>query len=326
MRIKAVHTDVCILFLLCIACSAYAAADRGPSLGLSADTNPMLWARGNGVPYFRASIPMRIYECLRDFSILRCTKLFVLQKLEERKQFAQTGNLTRDFLDQFFGEETQMGSLITQKYHEMPEKELNQRLVANFQRFFKHRDIKLHFLPGMLVKIVPSKENKLKLTLKKAYKTRTGRARRRDSSELPLNLIGLPPLGGSSGGVGSSASVENYEPEVEGDSKQGLLSGGGGSGGDGGGGGGVGHRHGKRKKKHSYKTTMLQMAVPILVMPAILLGSMLPFVLPALKMATILSLLMNNGAFMAALLYAARTHANAQEEQHISYGYGGTYH
>lgn len=114
-----------------------------------------------------SSIPVRIYECLHEFSMLRCTKLFVLQKLEERRHLPQTGNLTRDFLDQFFGEETQLGSLIGDKYRQMSEKELNQRLVQNFQRFFKHRDIKLNFLPGMLVKIVPSKENKLKFTLKK---------------------------------------------------------------------------------------------------------------------------------------------------------------
>lgn len=64
---------------------------------------------------------------------------------------------------------------------------------------------------------------------------------------------------------------------------------------------------------------MMQVAVPMLIFPVVLLGSLLPFILPALKMATILSLVMNNGAFMAALLYAARTQFNNHEEQHISY-------
>lgn len=135
------------------------------------DTNPLMTGRAqspNSVSYFRASIPMRIYECLREFSMLHCTKLYVLQKMEERRQMPNTGNLTRDFVDQFFGEETQMGSLVSQKYQHMSEKELNQRLVVNFQRFFKHRDLKLHFLQGMLVKIVPSKDNKLKFSLKKS--------------------------------------------------------------------------------------------------------------------------------------------------------------
>lgn len=120
------------------------------------------------VPYFRASIPMRIYECLCEFSTLRCTKLYVLQKMEERKQWPNTGNITKDFLDQFFGEDEQMGSLITNRYREMSDKDLNKRLVLYFQRFFKNRNIKLRFLPGLMVKIVPSKENKLKISLKKS--------------------------------------------------------------------------------------------------------------------------------------------------------------
>ncbi|XP_062123844.1 uncharacterized protein LOC133837183 [Drosophila sulfurigaster albostrigata] len=278
------------------------------------DTNKSCVTRKYG-----STIPMRIYECLSEFSMLRCTKLFVLQKLEERKQLPQSGNLTKDFMDQFFGEETQLGSLIGEKYRQMSEKELNQRLVKNFQRFFKHRDIKLHFLPGMLVKIVPSKENKLKFTLKKAMKSRMGRARRRDTEEMQLNLMNLPSMSGAPSGTGTSASVENYEPEAEGDSKQQGL--GAVHGGDSAGGGGMLN---KRKKKQSYKMTMLQVAVPILVLPIILLGSLLPFVLPTLKMATILSLFMNNGAFLAAMLYAyaSASATAANQPQHISYGYG----
>ncbi|KAH8242938.1 hypothetical protein KR032_003147 [Drosophila birchii] len=283
----------------------------------SGDMNPAMGrsqAATNSVSYFRASIPMRIYECLRQFSMLHCTKLYVLQKMEERTKMPSTGNLTRDFMDQFFGEETQMGSLVAKKYLSMSEKELNQRLVVNFQRFFKHRDLKLHFFNGMLVKIVPSKDNKLKFSLKKAPKSRMGRARRRETEEMDLNLINLPSISG--GGV-NSGSVENYEPEPEGDSKQqgGLGGGGGVAGGDAGGGGILG----KRKKKNSYKVTMMQVAVPMLIFPVVLLGSLLPFILPALKMATILSLVLNNGAFMAALMYAARTQFNTHEEQHISY-------
>uniref|UniRef100_A0A0K8VF43 Uncharacterized protein n=1 Tax=Bactrocera latifrons TaxID=174628 RepID=A0A0K8VF43_BACLA len=122
------------------------------------------------VPYFQASLPVRVYECLRAFSILRCTKLFILQKMEERKAISQTGNLTRDFLDQFFDTEDNVGSLIANKYANMTDEKLNHCLVVRFQRFFKHRDIKLHFLPGVMVKIVPSRDNKLSFTLKKSKK------------------------------------------------------------------------------------------------------------------------------------------------------------
>lgn len=147
-----------------------------------------------------------------------------------------------------------------------------------------------------------------------APKSRMGRSRRRETEEMDLPLINIPSIGG---GGANSGSVETYEPEAEGDSKQqGLLGGGGGVAGGEGGGGGI---LGKRKKKNSYKVTMMQVAVPMLIFPVVLLGSLLPFILPALKMATILSLVMNNGAFMAALLYAARTQFNNHEEQHISY-------
>lgn len=52
------------------------------------------------------------------------------------------------------------------------------------------------------------------------------------------------------------------------------------------------------------------------------MGTFLPFILPVLKMATLTTMIMNNAAFMAALIYAARTHVNAQEEQQINYSYG----
>ncbi|KAH8382114.1 hypothetical protein KR009_002025 [Drosophila setifemur] len=314
--LRSLSWHVLLGLCLCLLLNFHSSQSQDPKEP-SEDLNPAAGRSqsANSVSYFRASIPMRIYECLREFPMLHCTKLYVLQKMEERRQMPNTGNLTRDFVDQFFGEETQMGSLVSRKYQHMSEKELNQRLVVNFQRFFKHRDLKLHFLKGMLVKIVPSKDNKLKFSLKKAPKSRMGRARRRETEEMDLNLINLPSMGG---GGATSGSVENYEPEVEGDSKQGALGGGGGvAHGEGGGGGGG--LLGKRKKKNSHKVTMMQVAVPMLILPVVLLGSLLPFILPALKMATILSLVMNNGAFMAALLYAARTQFNTHEEQHISY-------
>lgn len=133
-------------------------------------------ARGGGgsfgggmtISQFRSSVPMRIYECLRDFNMMRCTKLFVLQKLEERKNWINTGNLTKDFIHQFFGDEERMGSLTTERFRKMSDKDLNKKLIVNFQRFFKNRDIKLKFFPGLMVKVVPSKENKLKISFKKS--------------------------------------------------------------------------------------------------------------------------------------------------------------
>ncbi|XP_055848481.1 uncharacterized protein LOC129913704 [Episyrphus balteatus] len=122
------------------------------------------------VTYHRASTPIRILECITKFSILRCSKLFVLQKMEGRQNYPRSGNLTKDFLDQFFGgddEELGMESLIEGKIAEIPDGELTQRVILNFKRFFKNRNIQLHFLPGVKVQIVPSKENKIKVSLKR---------------------------------------------------------------------------------------------------------------------------------------------------------------
>ncbi|XP_017474767.1 PREDICTED: uncharacterized protein LOC108365287 [Rhagoletis zephyria] len=298
------------------------AADGGDSTSFARHTEKVV----KSVPYFQASLPMRVYECLRGFSILRCTKLFVLQKLEERKHMRHTGNLTRDFLDQFFDSDDRLGSLINNKYASMSDEKLNQCLVLKFQRFFKHRDIKLHFLPGIMVKIVPSRDNKLSFTLKKSKKSKmqtvsaaSGRASKlveeidetlatADVTETQADEFAhmkqseLGGLGGAGNAVGGVA---------------GGVGGGHGAGG-GGGAGGI-RRKNKKGSYSSYKNTILQMAVPVMVMPAILMGTVLPFLLPMLKMATIMTMMLNNSAFIAALIYAARTHANAQEEQHISY-------
>ncbi|KAM7359506.1 uncharacterized protein ACRADG_013157 [Cochliomyia hominivorax] len=275
------------------------------------------------VPYFRASIPMRIYECLREFSTLRCTKLYVLQKMEERKLCTNTGNITKDFLNQFFGEEEQMGTLINERFRKMSDKDLNKRLVLNFQRFFKNRDIKLHFLPGLMVKIVPSKENKVKFSLKRSKNvikiitlTLTQEfllfveAKQHYEYQGRSQNEGIKGILKHTGFVDSSIegqeNISLDEDDIDIKSK---------------------HKDSKKRKKvkkdkNSYKTTMLQMAVPVMIMPAILMGTFLPFILPVLKMATLTTMIMNNTAFMAALIYAARTHVNAQDEQPINYSYG----
>uniref|UniRef100_A0A1B0BGU6 Uncharacterized protein n=1 Tax=Glossina palpalis gambiensis TaxID=67801 RepID=A0A1B0BGU6_9MUSC len=264
------------------------------------------------LPYFRASIPMRIFECLRDFTAMRCTKLFVLQKMEERKNWPHTGNLTKDFLDQFFGNEDAMGSLVSERFRQMTDKELNKHLMINLQKFFKNRNIKLRFLPGLMVKIIPSPENKLKLTLKKKS---INYHRRSESARGKKNSGGLSEL---LSGTGLNLDTEDPdvfdELEIDGKKNQKMeklkklkkmkkLK--------------------KLKKKSSFKHAILQMALPVMLLPAILMGTFLPFILPTLKLATFTSMILNNAAFVAALIYAARTQVNLQDDQqHINYNYG----
>lgn len=69
----------------------------------------------------------------------------------------------------------------------------------------------------------------------------------------------------------------------------------------------------RKQKQHSQY--LLQFGVPALIMPAILMGTVLPFILPMLKMATIVSGLINNGALISAVLYAAKNAALTPENK-----------
>ena len=65
-----------------------------------------------------------------------------------------------------------------------------------------------------------------------------------------------------------------------------------------------------RHKKQEY---VLQLGLPAILMPGILLGSVLPMMLPALKMATVFSGVVNTTAMIAAFLLLARNAAIEQE-------------
>ncbi|XP_055381431.1 uncharacterized protein LOC129612010 [Condylostylus longicornis] len=224
--------------------------------------------------YIRTSIPLRIFQCIRKLSILRCMKIFLLQKMESKANFTNTGNLTKDFMEQFFNEDKNYPSLTDKRYKNVSDTELTNRLIFHFQKFFKDRDIKLHFIPGVMVQVVPSTENRIKLTVKNNKNVRV-----------------------------SENDDSDYTDIITARRKDDKI------------------RKKNKNKKHNYKHTMIQMAVPVLMMPAILLGTFLPFMLPAFKMATIMSALLNKGALLAALLYAARTTALNNDSDIIHYAY-----
>lgn len=62
--------------------------------------------------------------------------------------------------------------------------------------------------------------------------------------------------------------------------------------------------HARRKNRPG--EYLLQLGVPAVMMPAILIGTVLPFILPALKFATIFSGIINHAALMSALIYTAK--------------------
>lgn len=79
-----------------------------------------------------------------------------------------SGNITADFINQLLtNPKDNRDNIFDKHYVQMSETEINDRLLRSFQNFFKNREIKLHFIPGMTVKVVPSAENTINLSLKK---------------------------------------------------------------------------------------------------------------------------------------------------------------
>lgn len=68
---------------------------------------------------------------------------------------------------------------------------------------------------------------------------------------------------------------------------------------------------------------LLQLGVPAVMLPAILMGTVLPFILPALKFATIISGIINHAALASALVYAAKQAAwGPDSTKHIYFNPG----
>lgn len=128
----------------------------------------------NMLAYVKTSIPIRIFQCMQRLNLLKCMKIFILQRMERSAMYTNTGNVTADFLDQILtnnqnnsDDESMNGEILDKYYLQMSEVEMNERLLKSFQRFFHDREIKLHFIPGMVVKVVPNEENSINLSLKR---------------------------------------------------------------------------------------------------------------------------------------------------------------
>lgn len=131
----------------------------------------------NSIAYVKASIPIQIIQCMQQLNLLKCMKIFILQRMERTSTYANSGNLTADFLDQILATNDhrhyQLNHLFDKNYMEMEETVINDRLVNSFQRFFKGREIRLHFIPGMIVRVAPNSDNAIKFSMKRGLYTYT---------------------------------------------------------------------------------------------------------------------------------------------------------
>ncbi|GAB0087431.1 uncharacterized protein DMENIID0001_017320 [Sergentomyia squamirostris] len=202
----------------------------------------------SSITYIRATIPMKIFKCMKKFNIVRCMKLFMLQRMERDlpRDFQYSENITSDFLDHLLVRDADDKIDFEAEYSHLSDAEIDAQLTKNIDHFFANKEIKLNFIPGMVVKVRPSKENQLELSLKKAD------------------------------AIDANSTVA------------------------------------RKKKPLEY---VLNVGLPALVMPVVLMGSVLPMAMPAFKMATLLSAAINKGALIAALLYMAKSYADHQKTQ-----------
>jgi hypothetical protein len=233
------------------------------------------------VAYVKASLPTQIFRCIQKFNLLRCLKYFVLLRLESRDyHMPETESSTSEFLGSILKSEQNLPKEIPQNLMNLEDDELNQRLTAGFQRFFKDRPIMLRFIPNLLVKIVPSKSNDLEFSLKKCEKNDFTSRKSKDSSE-------------------EESSEEDEKKEETGTeaTKEETAS----------------------DKGIRRKTQFLTVGIPILLAPAMIFAGFLPFLIPILKLATAFTTIVNTTALIAAVFYLARQHALEREMQSTVY-------
>lgn len=157
---------------------------------------------------YKGTLPNQILKCMEDYSLLRCMKYFILVKIESQA-FQKSGNLSKDFLEQILQKEKELPPQIPHRLLILSETELNKRLTVGLQRYFKDRSITLHFIPNMLVKVVPSKDNSLEFSLKKSDKYFTKGRSDTGSDQSVDNKGGNNGIGGL-GGKGGKSQYNHY--------------------------------------------------------------------------------------------------------------------
>lgn len=123
--------------------------------------------KGTSVKYIRQSSPFRIFECMTRSTLLRCLKLFAWIKLEQFPLQSSSGNLTQDFMAQFLSREENFPSLVDKRFDKFSENDITKKLVYYLRSFFKNRELKVNFVPGIIFHFTPNMDNNLKMSITK---------------------------------------------------------------------------------------------------------------------------------------------------------------
>jgi hypothetical protein len=207
----------------------------------------------------------------------------VLLRLEARDyQFPDPSNVTSDFFGDLLNSEKNLPKEIPENVVKLNDDQLNERLTAGVQKFFKDRPIKLHFIPNTLVKLVPSNTNDLEVSLKKiAIESFSSRQLKTDD----LDADDSSEISDKNAKDDTKASTDEMEK-----------------------GSGI-------KKKGYY----LQLGLPLVLAPYMVFAGFLPMLIPVLKLATAFTTIVNMTALIASIMYLARQHAIEKEMQQTVY-------
>ncbi|KAG5671191.1 hypothetical protein PVAND_001402 [Polypedilum vanderplanki] len=262
--------------------------------------------------YVKASVPNQIYKCIQRFNLLRCLKYFVLLRLEARDiSHKSTINSTNEFLGNILKNVENLPTEFPEKLTELNDEVLNERLTREFQKFFHERPIKLHFIPSMLVKVVPSKSNDLEISLKRTVASANGASRQlekdvkedeeeeddydydEDTKEADTSVEGTAA-------TGNKDTINTAEKDPEGikfDETENMK------------------QSGMRKKRGTY----LEVGLPLVLAPYMVFAGFLPMLIPVLKLATAFTTIVNVTALIASIMYLARQQALEKEMQQTVY-------
>jgi hypothetical protein len=196
-----------------------------------------------------------------------------------------------DFLGSILKSEKNLPSHIPDSITRLDDDELDDRLTKKIQKFYKDRPIKLHFIPNMLVKVIPSRGNDLEFSFKR-IRASSGRAIKDNKVEEDSYYDDE-----DDSDVKDKVESEKEKDKDNEDLKKDELE-----------------KSGNRKKG-SY----LQVGVPLLLTPYMVFVSFLPILIPVLKFATIFTTVVNLTALVASIFYLARQHALDREMQQTIY-------
>jgi hypothetical protein len=268
------------------------------------------------VAYIKGSLPNQIYRCIQRFNLLRCLKYFVLLRLESNDVNFEPTNSTKAFLGNILQNVNNLPKEIPERITKLNDEELDERLTEGFQTFFKNRPIKLHFIPNVLVKVIPSTSNDLEISFKRAgMKLFTGREMKKDTKDEDID------------------TEENEDDEDEDDEENDLdydygekddkvsdkkeeavKDGTNGDKGD--------IKHDDKEDEKSgmrRKQNVLHVGLPLLIAPYMIFAGFLPMLIPVLKLATAFTTIVNVTALVASIIYLTRQHALEREMQQTVY-------